>query len=551
VPTSGVAAPALLEALPDVVVVVDARSCIVYSNPALRALLGHEPAELRGKPLTVLVPEHLRDAYAAGFGRLLAENSDALFGRPSHIPVLHADGSEVAVEVSLSRLADAGTTVEGGAVIGVLRDLSTTVRLKRQLEVGRYLSATLKVTAALTEAPDADDAFERLLTSLCGELDWDAATLWQPESCGGRLAHAGTWTAPDETVPALQCDTRVRTFVRGEGLPGLVWQRGAAVVIEDLWSDSRFLRQDAARSDGLRTAVAFPILRGETLLGVCELFARERRRVSPELLDVLASAGRQIGQFLARLRAESELRELADTLQRSLLPSHLPAVPGVQLAARYRAGAEGVFVGGDTYDVLPLSGDRWMVLIADVCGTGAEAAALTALTRHTARASASVPGTGPAAVLAAVNAALLHERPSGPLRFVTACCLVIEPHAGGVSARLSVAGHPLPMLRTADGAVREVGRAGRPLGIAAGVCHEELPVELAPGSTLVLYTDGVTEARDDAGEQFEEGRLMRVLAASDCPTATATVAAVHGAVVDHLRGSRHGADDLAVLALRC
>jgi sigma-B regulation protein RsbU (phosphoserine phosphatase) len=551
VPTSGVAAPALLEALPDVVVVVDARGRIVYANPAMRALLGHEPAELRGSPLTVLVPGHLREAYTGGFGRLLAEDSDALFGRATHIPVLHADGSIVTVEISLSRVADVGTTVEGGAVIGVLRDVSTSVRLERQLEVGRYLSATLKVTAALTEAPDADDAFERLLTSLCGELDWDAATLWRPESCGGRLANAGTWTAPDETVPALQSDVRVRTFLRGEGLPGEVWQRGAAVVIEDIRRDPEFLRRDAVVSDGLRTAVAFPILRGDTLLGVCELFSRERRPVSPELLDVLASAGRQIGQFLARLRAESELRELADTLQRSLLPSHLPAVPGVQLAARYRSGAEGVFVGGDTYDVFPLSDDRWMVLIADVCGTGAEAAALTALTRHTARASASVPGTGPAAVLAAVNAALLYERPSGPLRFVTACCLVIEPHRGGVSARLSVAGHPLPLLRTADGAGGEGGRAGRPLGIGDSVRHEELPVELAPGSTLVLYTDGVTEARDDAGEQFEEDRLVRLLEAHDYPTATATVAAVHRAVADHLQGSRHGADDLAVLALRC
>jgi PAS domain S-box-containing protein len=296
--TSSVAAPALLEALPDVVVVVDGNGCIVYANPALRALLGHEPAVLQGRPLTVLVPEHLRTAYTLGFARLLSEGSDLATARTSQIPVLHADGHEVIVEIT-------------------------------------------RVTAALTEAPDADIAFERLLPTLCAELDWDAATMWQPEDCGGRLAHAGAWTSPGETVPALQADTRVRTFVRGEGLPGLVWQTREPVVVEDLWDDPPFLRPEAARADDLRTGVAFPVLRGDTVLGVCELLSRERRPVPPELLEVLASAGRQIGQFLARLRAESELRELADTLQRNLLPSHLPDIPGVQLAARYRARADG------------------------------------------------------------------------------------------------------------------------------------------------------------------------------------------------------------------
>jgi len=190
------------------------------------------------------------------------------------------------------------------------------------------------------------------------------------------------------------------------------------------------------------------------------------------------------------------------------------------------------------------------VLIADVCGTGAEAAALTSLTRHTARASA-LTGTGPAAVLAAVNTALLHEHTSGPLRFVTACCLVIEPHASGVHARISVAGHPLPLLRCPEGTVREIGAPGPPLGIDADAGSGEVHVELTAGSTLVLYTDGVTEARDDAGIQFDDERLLDLLSGADCLTAAGTVTAVHAAVEAHLEGSRHGADDLAVLALRC
>jgi phosphoserine phosphatase RsbU/P len=191
-----------------------------------------------------------------------------------------------------------------------------------------------------------------------------------------------------------------------------------------------------------------------------------------------------------------------------------------------------------------------MVLIADVCGTGPDAAAITLLTRHTARAAA-LTGAGPAAVLAAVNTALIHEQTAGPLRFVTACCLVIEPHATGVHVQISVAGHPLPLLRDVDGAVSEIGVPGRPLGIEAGAGYRELGAELSAGSTLVLYTDGVTEARDDTGDQFDDEGLLRVLGGHDCLTASGTVAAVHAAVEAHLSGSRHGADDLAVLALRC
>jgi serine phosphatase RsbU (regulator of sigma subunit) len=218
----------------------------------------------------------------------------------------------------------------------------------------------------------------------------------------------------------------------------------------------------------------------------------------------------------------------------------------VQLAARYRAGAEEAFVGGDTYDVLPLPGDRWMVLIADVCGTGAEAAAMTALTRHTARAAASAGS--PSGVLRAVNTALLRQQ-ARALRFVTACCLVLEPRPEGLRVLLSVAGHPLPLLRTSAGNAVEVGVPGLPLGIDADVSFAETTVDLEPGTTLVLYTDGVTEARDDAGHQFGEDGLAAVLTGLGTGDAECAVAAVSAAVEEQLQGSRYEADDLAVLAL--
>ena len=548
--SAALAAPALLEALPDTVVVADRDGRIAYVNPAVEKLLGHRPADLTGRPLTVLMPERLRRGHGSGFARYAATGRGELVGATTQLPALHAAGHEVPIDLTLSRLAPDGDDDSAGAlVVAVLRDASTTILLERQFQVSRYLAAIQRVTAALTEAPDADAAFDQLLPTLCSELDWDAATTWRPDEARARLRYTGAWTASGAAVPALHAQALGMNLRRGQGLPGITWQRRAPVVIEDLWSDPRFLRQDSARADGVRTGLAFPILHGDTLLGVCELFSRQPRPVPADLLDVLATAGRQIGQFLSRLRAESQVRSLAETLQRSLLPPSLPAIPGVQLAARYRAGGLGLLVGGDTYDVLPRPDGSWMVLIADVCGKGAEAAGTASLARHTARAAATAHA-GPAQVLRAVNAALLREV-AGPPGFVTACCLVLRPHGAGVAARLSIAGHPRPVLRSPEGACAEVGRVAYPLGVAPDSRYDEVDVDLPPGSTLVLYTDGVTEARDTAGAQFEEAGLLRVLATAPQATAEETVEAVQAAVDRHQQGSPHERDDLAVLALRC
>ncbi len=546
-PPAPLPAATLLDALPDAVVVADATGRVSYANPALRRLLGHDPEAVVGRPLTGVMPSRFRAGHDGRMSRFLTTGRGELVGQTTQLPALHADGHEVAIDVTLARVEPyPGAPPEQSSVVSVLRDASTTILLERQLQVSRYLAATLRVTAALTEAVDADVAFQHLLPTLCTELDWDAAVLWELDEHSGRLVHAGTWTAPHQEVPALQRETR-RTFGRGEGMPGLARVQRAPVVIEDLWHDDRFLRRDAARADDLRTGVAFPLLRGDSVLGVCELFSRKKRTVPPELVEVLAHAGRQIGQFLDRLRAESEMRCLAETLQRSLLPSHLPTVPGVGLASRYRAGGGSSLVGGDTYDVMPLPDGRWMVLVADVCGTGAEAAALTALTRHTARA-ASAAGC-PAAVLAAVNAALLHEQGSGPLRFVTAACLVLEHGPGGLRVGLSIAGHPLPLLRTAEGEVVALGRPAAPLGVDAGTVYTDSTVALPAGSTLLLYTDGVTEARNDAGEQFGDDGLQQLLRSPECSDAEGAVAAVAAAVEAQVARSRHEADDMALLAL--
>jgi serine phosphatase RsbU (regulator of sigma subunit) len=186
---------------------------------------------------------------------------------------------------------------------------------------------------------------------------------------------------------------------------------------------------------------------------------------------------------------------VAQTLQASLLPAALPDIPGVDVAAEYLAAGEGMEVGGDFYDVFALDDGAWALVIGDVLGKGAEAAAVTALARYTLRALAG-QSPSPAATLAALNDEMLRQ--SADRRFVTAVLARLEPREGG-GARLVVAcgGHPPPVVLRAGGGGEVAGVPGTLLGVEAQVHIEDHEAQLAPGDALVLYTDGVTEARRD------------------------------------------------------
>ena len=128
--TVALAAPALLEALPDAVVVADRRGRIAYVNPAIRVLLGHEPDDLIGRSLTVLMPERLRHGHGTGFARYAATGEGKLVGATTQVPALHARGHEVAIDLTLSRLEpDPAAGPDGGVVVAVLRDASATILL--------------------------------------------------------------------------------------------------------------------------------------------------------------------------------------------------------------------------------------------------------------------------------------------------------------------------------------------------------------------------------------------------------------------------------------
>ena len=240
-----------------------------------------------------------------------------------------------------------------------------------------------------------------------------------------------------------------------------------------------------------------------------------------------------------------ELRDIADTLQRSLLPSALPVLEGLELAARFCPAGNGIVVGGDFYDAFALeaSGSSCMV-IGDVCGKGPAAAALTALVRHTLRAALLV-GSTPTGVLGLVNAAIRQQVPG---EICTVLLGIFDPRGEGCAVRFATGGHPLPIVIPAAGAVRDVGEHGMLLGMSDEPAFSTFEVSLERGDLLVLYTDGVIEVRDRGEELFGPDDLMGVLEGCRGAGAQETADRVADAALSAAGGAAR--DDIAVLTVR-
>jgi sigma-B regulation protein RsbU (phosphoserine phosphatase) len=230
-----------------------------------------------------------------------------------------------------------------------------------------------------------------------------------------------------------------------------------------------------------------------------------------ELLETLAQVASREVALQAALQHSAERAELAQILQESLLPPRLPEIPGLQVAARYVAGGTGAEVLGDFYDIFPSVRGRWGMVVGDVCGKGAPAAKSTALARYTLRAEAHRHGR-PSLILAALNQALLDWHTDDP-RFLTAIYATARPTLAGASVQISSAGHPLALVRRAGGRVQTFGRPGTLLGLLPDPELWDAQTSLRTGDSLILFTDGVTEARSQIDRNlYGHDRLHDVVA---------------------------------------
>ena len=252
---------------------------------------------------------------------------------------------------------------------------------------------------------------------------------------------------------------------------------------------------------------------------------------------------RRAALALAAARVYEERAALAETLRAALLPPELPRIPGVELGARYRAAQETTEIGGDFYEVARLGTGLWTLSIGDVCGKGVEAAVLTGQVRQSLR-TAVLANDDPPASLSLLNAAMLA---TDGTRFVTLLHGVMRVDEGGAHIRLACGGHPQPLVLRADGRVELVSVTGTLVGMLPGVTFRACDVDLAPGETLLFYTDGVTEARVD-GELLGTERLMAMFADCRGMPAQSVTERVEQFVLEYLAGRPH--DDLAILAVR-
>lgn len=247
-----------------------------------------------------------------------------------------------------------------------------------------------------------------------------------------------------------------------------------------------------------------------------------------------------------RLRQEAE--ELADALQASLLPPRPPALPGMELATRYLPGQQGLKVAGDFFDVFRLGHNDWGILLGDACGKGVRPASLAALARWTVRAS-SVHQFSPSEVLRDLNRALVSEQaPEDDDRYCSAVFGRLELDTCGAWLTVANAGHPLPLLVRRSGRVQRRGTPALPLGLFPSVDPVDHRVGLAPGDSLVFYTDGITEARSGTGEPLGEERLLAELRTLTGRPAEEIAERVVGTARSFCGGSL--VDDVAVAVVR-
>jgi hypothetical protein len=270
------------------------------------------------------------------------------------------------------------------------------------------------------------------------------------------------------------------------------------VVVHDL-TDARTLEQMAPEPEyrelvvwsGYRSAVVMPLIARGRLLGALSFFyLHDGRRNDPEHLALMRDLVDRAATALDNANLYVARTHLARTLQRSLLPETLPVLDNVTLSSAYHPVGEGNEVGGDFYDVFTTPLGCWLV-VGDVCGKGPEAAAVTALVRHSIRAFAFVRPS-PAQVLGAVNEVMLGHALSQ--RFATVVVARLDLTSRPARAVIAGAGHPPPVLLAANGSTRCPSIQGMMLGVRPGSNVLDLELELASGSTLVLYTDGLLDA---------------------------------------------------------
>jgi serine phosphatase RsbU (regulator of sigma subunit)/PAS domain-containing protein len=389
------------------------------------------------------------------------------------------------------------------------RDITREKRFEEQLRESEQWSAFLaEASTLLAESLDVEAILDRLAHLAVPTLaDWCSIHLVDEEGTPVQLAVAHSDPSLVELAKEVQTryppDPRVDT-----GVHGVVRSRSPLLLGEipdELINEGAQDEEHLALLQrlGLRSAMVVPIICRDRVLGAISLVAAEsdRRFTSEDLARAMELAGRAAFP-IDNARLYQETRVVAQTLQKSFLPPELPAIPGVDIAARYFPAGEGIEIGGDFYDAFRIDARRFGFVLGDVSGKGLEAATVTTLARHTIR-GAALTARHPSEALRVLNAALIEQNQTD--RFCTAVYAIVDPGFARIRVTVSSGGHPPPYVIRNDGTVEPVDCGGTLLGFIDDVSLRDADVELEFGDKLFLYTDGVLDIRMRSGMFGQDG----------------------------------------------
>lgn len=540
---------AVLESALDAIVIMDAGGRIAEFNPAAERIFGFRQAEVIGKEMAALiVPPSLREAHRRGLRRYLATGRSRLLGRRLELTGYRADGTEFPVELAITRVEIAGPPL----FTGYIRDITERKRAEDDRHRAQQgLALLAEASDVMTTSLDQDAMLSSVARLAVPRLATWCAIHVRSED-GAVLASAAVHSDP-EKKPALDELIRRAIDPRVESAVGRVLRTGQAAFHPEV-NESTFSLEGNSRGDAYarvfedleaRSVMIVPLTARSKTLGAIT-FARSEAAPPFDHRDLALAhdLAHRAATAMDNARIYRERDYIARTLQQSLLPPKLPAVPGIALAARYRPAGMGNEVGGDFYDIFQTASNVWTIVIGDVCGKGAEAAALTGLARHTLRAAA-IRQSRPTRILATLNQALL-DQASGQ-RFCTVCCARIKRTSDGVRVTVSSGGHPLPLLLRADGTLQRLGASGTLLGVFPDPDLTDESLDLSPGDAVIFYTDGVTEERA-AGVVFSEARLESIVRSCAGVGASVIAERIERAVLDFQPDPAK--DDVAVLVLQ-
>jgi PAS domain S-box-containing protein len=463
---------------------------------------------------------------------LRGERPEPLMMRSVH----RRTGEEQWVLLKATAVRDAQGSIE--AAVTIIEDVTAAKRASLRLE---FLA---RASQMLASSLDYQETLRNVAGLAVPQIaDWCAVDLFDED--GEREPVAVAHVDPSK----LEMAERLREFEPDEldldqGL-GLVRRTGQPILYNEIPDE---LLVAAAvdeehlgllRGVGMRAVLIVPMIARGRTIGTLTLVSAESGRIFDEGdVEFAGQIAERAALAVENARLYSERSNVARTLQSSLLPEALPAVPGWEIAALYRPAGHESEVGGDFYDLWQVDGD-WLMMIGDVTGKGAPAASVTSLVRHTAWA-ASEFDSRPTEVLARVDGAL-KRRPS--LSVCTALCMRLSLGRG----TLASGGHPLP-LHIGERGVSEIGHHGTLLGAFPTVDWPETSFKMQPGETLVAITDGVTDTVGLGDERFGQTRLKELLAQAQNDPPVAVRERLVAALEEFQVGSQ--VDDTAILIMR-